>query len=284
VDEAFELAFGAIDDILRENAAHPVRVQIIMNVIVYRTVTAADEERGDVEPEQVLTTIYLPSNALYVDEIEQSYLSTLFDEKLQNFTNRTSNFLVRRIESIDMHLLRYEQIPYWVGHSYFPLPSALKNKNAVVNVCNTGDNDCFRYAILSVIHYDDLTDNHNRTRPQSYASYLNEIDFSGITFPFQTKDLARFHLLNNSLYINLLQWDNVEKKAKVLLVSRHKDPARKVINILLVSDDGNERYHYVGVPHLDRLLNCKGAHHHNKRHYCVRCLQPFCTEATLSQH
>ena len=180
---------------------------------------------------------------------------------------------------MDIHFIRYNRIAFHVGHCNFKLPHDLSNKKAVINVGNT-DNKCFLYAVLSVLKKG-IVDQKQSNRPAQYVCFFNELDFSGINFPFQVVDLPRFHRQNKSIGINLLKWDNSLNITKVL-VPAPLDPSRNVISILLVEQGKN--YHYVGVSNLDRLLNSHKEHNNHKRFYCTRCLRPFFAASKLEDH
>jgi hypothetical protein len=149
------------------------------------------------------------------------------------------------------------------------LPSKLSAKKAVVNV-DVHKNYSFKYAVLSVLHYGDVPTHRNRAT--QYAPWLNELNFTGIAFPFKTSSLSIFERNNPSLSICLFQWKN--DKAR-LLRWNPSTPDRRVVHVLLVGEQ------YVGVTNLDRLINFNAPH---KYYYCPQCLQPSTTVKKLEEH
>ena len=69
----------------------------------------------------------------------------------------------------------------YAGEGSFVLPPALKKKKALINVDATGD--CFKYAVLSILHYHDVDSPHHRDRVSQYAQWEHELDFTGIDNP-----------------------------------------------------------------------------------------------------
>ena len=72
-----------------------------------------------------------------------------------------------------------------VGSSYIPLPGPILMRKACINVSDT---ECFRCAILSVIHRTAL----NPNRCTNYTRYRNELNFDDLVFPIKPRDVAMF--------------------------------------------------------------------------------------------
>jgi len=126
------------------------------------------------------------------------------------------------------------------------------------------------------LHYDDVK--YHRERPLNYTQWLDTI--VGVQYPFTTSQLTNFHLANPTVAINLFGWNEEDGKAYIIQ-SAINDENRRMINILHIND------HYVGIIHLDRLLNSRTnptANGHNKRFYCESCLQPFYVREKLNLH
>ena len=68
-------------------------------------------------------------------------------ETLEKWTQRGSCWVVDRVEVLWLDIARYQPLR---GESYIPLPAALKQKKAVVNVKNK-DNHCLRWALRSAL-------------------------------------------------------------------------------------------------------------------------------------
>ena len=197
------------------------------------------------------------------------------ERRMDEYTAKGSGWRLARVEKLELRLVQFNSIPFHVGHAaQFKLPPKLALKQACMNVVGIPDGECFKYAVLSVLHYADIT--RNRQRASKYAPWLEELNFCGILFPFQAKDLPRFESHNPTIAINLLLWDK-KGNAKLARGSPVTE-GRLVINILIIDN------HYVGVVHLNRLLNDNNEHANNTRKYCQRCLRPFFAQAKLDEH
>lgn len=88
--------------------------------------------------------------------------------------------------------------------------------------------------------------------------------------------LPLFERNNPGLLINLLIWQGEKDDKNPIHVIRPAPKPRKeaddykIVSILAVEIE-KEKWHYVGVTKLDRLLNTSG----NPRTYCERCLKPL---------
>ena len=64
-----------------------------------------------------------------------------------------------------------------VGRGKFTLPKDLAKRTAVVNV--NCERACFKYAVLSVLHYNDFRKQY-RQRVSKYAAWENKLNFDGL--------------------------------------------------------------------------------------------------------
>ena len=83
-------------------------------------------------------------------------------ELLEKWTQRGSGWAVDRVETLWLDIARYQPLR---GGSYIPLPAAVKNKKAVVNVKNEDDH-CFRWALRSA----DFPADDHVDRPTKYPT------------------------------------------------------------------------------------------------------------------
>ena len=181
-----------------------------------------------------------------------------------------------QIEGLKFVLLKVSLSDTLNGRGTFKLPSKLAKKNAVVNVqC---EEKCFLYAVLSVLHYDDIS--QHRYRPSKYNRWLNDLKFADLNVNNMNvqRDIPKFERLND-LKVNVHVWENGLKGI------RYNNPAStspKTVNLLLVHGE-NGQWHYCGIPKLSRL------YHHTKRtnsspYTCERCTQAFKTVDTFHTH
>ena len=91
-------------------------------------------------------------------------------ELLEKWTQRGSGWAVDRVETLWLDIARYQPLR---GGSYIPLPAAVKNKKAVVNVKNKDDH-CLRWALRSAM----FPVAEHPQRPTKY-SVQDGLDFGG---------------------------------------------------------------------------------------------------------
>ena len=220
---------------------------------------------------------------LYVSSLSANFVHNFHDwysshisailNNLESLTNRDSDLELDGIEAL---VLKFTLLPNLSGRGFFQLPDKLKRMKAVINV--NVDKDCLKYALLSILHYSDIT--INRQRPSKYEPWLDELDFSDIDISeVHIKHVSKIEKLNN-IKINIHVWE----KGQLLgcIYNDNKVLAPKTINLLLVvGNDGNK--HYCGIPSLSRLY-----HHtkstNNQQHMCERCIRSFSTKEHLEQH
>ena len=148
--------------------------------------------------------------------------------------------------------------------------------HAVVNVnCAT---DCFLYAVLSMLHYDDLK--QHKERPSKYTAWLDELncadlDMSNIDI---ARDVPKFERLND-VKINVHVW---ERGLKGIRYNCRKNSSSRTVNLLLVVNQDGEK-HYCGIHNVSRLYNhIKKSH--NMPYMCDRCIQSFRSEQACNTH
>ena len=215
----------------------------------------------------------LPAN--FVDDFHYWYTSHIsaIINNLEAFNKRDSNLEFDSVETLD---LKFNLLDNLSGRAVFQLPDDLKRKHAVINV-NCKDS-CFKYALLSILHHDDLHKDKRRYAV-NYEQWLGELDFGDINASdVHIKDVAKIEKLNH-LKINIHVW---ERGLQGCVYNDPKVLSEKTINLLLVVDSHGNR-HYCGIPSLSCLyFHTKAAH--NMQHMCVRCIRSFSTEDLLEEH
>ena len=188
-------------------------------------------------------------------------------ETLEKWTQRGSGWMVVQVRTLWLDIARYQPLR---GGSYIPLPPALKNKKAVVNVKNMDDH-CLRWALRSAL-FQAAKDPH---RPAKYPT-ADGLDFTGIDAPTPISQIGKVEH-QNDLAINVFGWD------KGVIVHRlSKQPEympRK--NLLLIEEAG--KFHYTWIKNLNRLLYDQSKHREQK-HFFERCLHGYKREDLLEAH
>ena len=210
---------------------------------------------------------------LQKDTIKEEYrdMSEEILENIAKYQREGSNWNFKRIISIDIHLNKYEPLS---GSSYIPLPKVLRSKGAIINVKNTNDNECFKWAVTSALH---PIESHPERLTKKLRENSKHFDWSDMTFPTTFKDINKFEKQNPSVSINVFGY---EKEVYPLRIS--KEANDKTVNLLLISEEDNQ--HYCWIKNMSRLLSTQISKHGSKRFYCLRCLNSFQSEKSLQDH
>jgi hypothetical protein len=195
---------------------------------------------------------------------------------LENFTRHDSDLEFDCVDALD---IKFNLLTNLSGRAVFNLPPKLKRMQAVINVQT--EKDCFKYALLPILHYNDFTFTEHRNRPNKYKQWLNDIDFGNVD-PSNVHIRKHIPLIEkwNSMKINVHVFENGELQGCVY--NDHKVIANKTVNLLLVVDSEGRR-HYCGIPSLSRLyFHTKKTH--NQQHMCERCIRSFTRQQDLVEH
>ena len=207
------------------------------------------------------------------NEIENYFLKRI--EKIMNEISRWiklgSNWIIDYIEYAYIKVAKVKKLR---GGSYIDLPKKLKNKRAIINIKNN-DDECLKWAIRAALF--PAPKGKNPLRTTSYPTD-DGINWNGINFPAAISEIPKKLEKNNEkLSINVFGWYNDEVITHY--ISKKKTELR--INLMLIEKDGKQ--HYCFVKRLSALLYDQ-TKHHDKKHYCVYCLQGFTREDLLKEH
>lgn len=165
-------------------------------------------------------------------------------------------------------------LSFFKGGGYIPVPSALRNKQSIINIKNS-DYQCLRWTLGAALF--PTQDTKHSDRPSKHP--INDrLDFSGILFPTPLNEISKFETMNN-IAINVFGW--VDNRVIVRRISPVENPYTQKINLMLINKDNKSHYCYI--KRLNRLLY----NQHNTGHkvfFCERCLQGFSLQHVLDDH
>ena len=252
--------------IMREN--QQTRVRLILNCYMTRT----DLTNGNV----ITAYPYFHSQTIEnleginESEIIDSMIETI-EERLQNFNNKGSNWVLERVLSLDVQMTQY--IPLR-GRSYIPLPKILANKKAIINMKNN-DNECFKWCVTRALF---PADKHPERIDKNLRENSKRLNWNGLKFPIDVKQITHFEKSNQNISINVFGFQEVVYPLKIF-----KAPERQhQINLLLIADE--EKKHYCLIKDMSKLLSSQITKHNGSIHICLRCLNAFQTNEKLEKH
>ena len=138
------------------------------------------------------------------------------------------------------------------------------------------DNRCFLLCVLRELN---PKDRNSERVDKKLREKENTLDMKGIEYSVSLKDLDKFEKENPSISITVPGYER--KTVYPLRISECEDRDYKII-ILIIEEGGVK--HYCLVKSLSRLLSTQTSNHREKHHFCLRCLNPFWCEESLSRH
>lgn len=277
-NDAFQCFQSRIEPILQTYSL--IKVGTCFCAIFEKIVMTDEGERYERQ------SLYIHTTASVVDF--ESDLAQFYDElivsfvinKIDDIHLRGSGFSLSEIKELNVQVSRFEPI---AGLSYIELPKYLKHKQAIINVQNK-DNECFKYAILSAL----FPAARNAQRVSQYKQYENVLNFTGITFPVDLKQITKFEMQNPEISINVYMFD--EKEVKVRPLRLTKIVKIKHIHLMLLTqiskhdDVENKRSHYCWIKNLSALLGNQSSSNCRRKLYCDRCLNYYIKHEDLNAH
>ena len=165
------------------------------------------------------------------------------DENIANFQQRGSNWQFVSINQLEIHLGNWKPLG---GSSYIPLPKKIRDKNVVINMKND-DDQCFKWCISRALCF---VKDHPERITKTLKEFSERLNWDGLSFPVDLKQIKIFEKLNPLLSINVFGF---EEDFYPLLISERKK--RINIDLLLISDE--EKQHYCLIKSLSRLISSK---------------------------
>ncbi len=185
------------------------------------------------------------------------------------FEEHGSGWKFRKAMGSDIRIAKYKPRR---GRCAVPLTYFFKRKGALINVLNK-DDQCFKWAFLSIKHYKDIIDHRNRV--SKYRKYVKKYNWKGIKFPAELNDVIRFEKQNekHKIAINVFEADDDDHDVDVLRISPNcMEEGYETIDLLLYHDRTRKLSHYVGIVNISKLY---GKRNYHKKLFCYNCQNLF---------
>ena len=302
VDQMFNEFDKFFIDIIEKllHAASSDSIKIQFKILIKFTKYSLSEENGEeriVEKVQE-EWISIPNIAVTKpDDLINDTVQITFLALIEKYLKNGSGWTIDCILMTEWTIVKYNRITYYHGlgargkkHNKpkrHKLPADLRivmKSKGIINVDNKNGDDCFKWAVLSILFYKENI--VKRTRMSSYEKWKDELCFDGCKFPMTIPQIKIFENRNTNLAINVYEWIGFNKTSSsgdklpplkfLRQCSSKKGINRQIINILKKND------HFYGISNMNRLLNSGLSNRHRK--WCERCIRPFHTQAKLDQH
>ena len=262
--EFMQIARRDILKLMREN--RQTRVRMILTCEMTRKELFS-------ESTQILNTFF---HSETVENLEGTDESAVYDrsiqtieERIQNFNQRGSNWRFQRVLSLDVHFTDFQPLR---GSTFLPLPSKISTKKAVINMKNN-DEQCFKWSVTRALN---PVEKNSERITKELKDQSERLDWSGLKFPVDLKQIIIFEKLNPQISINVFGF---EGDVYPLRLSKSE---RTQVNLLLISD--GEKQHYCLIKSLSRLLSSQMSKHGHTNAFCLNCLNHFPNEEKLKIH
>ena len=263
--EFMQIARRDILKLMREN--RQTRVRMILTCEMTRKELFS-------ESTQILNSYF---NSETVENLEGTDESAVYDrsiqtieERIQNFNQRGSNWRFQRVLSLDIHFTDFQPLR---GSTFLPLPRKIKTKKAVINMKNN-DDQCFKWSVVRALN---PVEKNSERITKELKDQSEILDWSGLKFPVDLKQIRIFEKLNPQISINVFGFEG-----DVYPLRLSKSESEQTINLLLISDE--EKQHYCLIKSLSRLLSSQMSKHGHTKSFCLNCLNHFPNEEKLKIH
>ena len=226
----------------------------------------------------------MPFNSLMTEFFDASDIDDLIERMLPYIKAQTENpkFLVSgfTLDKI-MHLyINFHRLALIRGSSYIELPIWLKSKKAVMTNPQNKDEECFKWAIIAVLHHEKIKKDHqciSRLRP-----YENQHNWKGLEFPVSIKKIDKFEKNNPGIALKVLFSNKKNQNIYTARRSERNVKCKKQVNLLMIVDGQNR--HYTAIKSMSRLLKSLNATHKGAYHFCMNCFNGFRTASARDKH
>ena len=197
IDEYFDIIRPYLKDMIDDHKSKGEwKIQLAMRII-FVSFTDANETREmhtksdniiimrGVETEDIINCLFNAFHKRYQEGLETKM--------------RGSSFTFERIDLLEYHL---HKISLNRGSSYIESPEWIKNKGVTINPKNTKHNNCFQYAIITALNYQNI--DHHPERISKLKPFINDYSWKDIEFPSHSKDWRKFEYVNKTIALNIL--------------------------------------------------------------------------------
>ena len=141
--------------------------------------------------------------------------------------------------------VNFHQLNLTRGSYYLPLPDRTANKKAVTNPRNEADEECFKWAVIAALHYEEIGNDPQRI--SKVRRFEGNCEWGG--FPVALNKIDAFER-KNDVSVNVL--GIVGGKEKPYILRKSKFDGQRTANLLLIDQGG--KGHYAVIKNLSRLL------------------------------
>ena len=212
----------------------------------------------------------------YINEIIKSLFELFlqrFEENLQEKMRGSDS----EFDGINCFNYNFNKTSIYRSGSYIDSPKWLKDKKSTINPKNN-NHKCFQYAAALAVNFDNI--NNHPEKISKIRPFIDQYNWKDIDFPATSKDWKKFEL-NNKVALNILFVPHNTKKIQLAYRSKYNLTYNKQIILLMITD--GEKWHYLVINNLSRLLRGITSNHHDG-FYCLNYFHSYRTKNKLEAH
>ena len=219
----------------------------------------------------IYKTAYFNSKAqTIINNLEIAESLKVSEQQILNFVavwiSESSGWVIQSVDNHYLNIVKYEPMK---GSSYIQLPTELRNSaKGLINLKND-DNECFRWCHIR--HLNSQAKDPQRIKKLDKA-YIEQLDYSEIQFPVTIKQINKIEK-KNDIRINVFGYEERQPYPVYISKEMYKDH----MELLLI------KKHYVLIKDFNKFMYNQ-TKHKERKHFCMSCLQCFCSERVLSEH
>ena len=195
--EYFDIIRPYLRDMIDNHKARDEwKIQLTMRII-FVSFTDADETREMHTKSDNITIMSGIETEDVINELFNTFCKR-YQEGLES-KMKGSSFTFERVDLLEYHL---HKISLNRGSSYIDSPEWIKNKGVTINPKNIKDNNCFQYAIIAALNYQNI--DHHPERTSKLEPFINNYNWKDIKFPSHSKDWRKFECNNKTIALNIL--------------------------------------------------------------------------------
>ena len=197
-------------------------------------------------------------------------------ESFSTYLKNGSAWVLKKVVRLDITLAKFRPMK---GSSYIPLPNAVRNKGAVINMKNE-DEYCFKWAVTRALN---PVEKHPERITEELREQAEELNWAGIIFPTpcSEKYFEKFGR-NNNVSVLAFGYDDDEGKIIPLYVPRVM--REKVIRLFFQRNEDGKKWHYGAIKSMSRLVSMQKSKKRVKKFVCDYCVNVFGSEEVLGKH
>ena len=173
-------------------------------------------------------------------------------------------------ENIDLLYYSLHKIILNKGRSYIDSPTWIKHKKVTINLKNK-HNECFKYSTTVALNHREIKKDPQRL--SKIKPFIDQYNWKDIEFPSHSKDWKKFEENNKTIALNILFVSYNTKQIRQADISKYNHERDNQVILLMITNN-NEKWDYLAVKSLFRLLRGLTSNH-NGDFYCLNCLHSY---------